>query len=107
MTKITIYKSKDEIVGFQSKGHSGYAESGSDIICSAISVLMLNTLNSLEAFTDVGIEGSVDEKKAVIAFRLTEQHSIESLVLCKALELGLSTIAADNPKFVSITFKEV
>lgn len=107
MTKITIYKSKDEIVGFRSKGHSGYADAGSDIICSAISVLMFNTLNSLEAFTDVSIKAEIDEKKTVIDFHITEKHSIESLVLCKALELGLMTIASDNPKFVSITFKEV
>ncbi|MGN0480756.1 MAG: ribosomal-processing cysteine protease Prp [Lachnospiraceae bacterium] len=107
MTKITIFKSDDEIVGVKSKGHAGYAESGSDIVCSAISVLMLNTLNSLEKFTDVGMKVEADQKKAVIDFRITGQHSVESLVLCKALELGLTMIAKDNPKFVSITFKEV
>jgi uncharacterized protein YsxB (DUF464 family) len=53
MTHITFFKnSEKEITGFYSAGHAGYAESGSDIICSAISVLTINTINSIEAFTD-------------------------------------------------------
>ena len=78
MTHITIYKSSatNRTVGFKSAGHAGYAEEGSDIICSAISVLTINTINSIEQFTD-------------------------------ALELGLRTMAADNPDYLLITVKEV
>ena len=48
MTHITFFKnSEKEITGFYSAGHAGYAESGSDIICSAISVLTINTINSV------------------------------------------------------------
>ena len=53
MTHITIYKSTNGgIVGFRSAGHAGYAEEGSDIICSAVSILTFNTINSIEKFTD-------------------------------------------------------
>ncbi len=107
MTKITIFQRDNEVVGFESKGHSGYAEAGSDIICSAVSVLILNTLNSLEQLTDVDFEGSVDEENAVIECMITDKNSIESLVLFNSLVLGLTMLAEDNPKFVSITFKEV
>ena len=56
MTHITFFKnSEKEITGFYSAGHAGYAESGSDIICSAISVLTINTINSIEALSLIHI----------------------------------------------------
>ena len=36
MTTITFRMEEDRIIGFDSKGHSGYAEAGSDIVCAAI-----------------------------------------------------------------------
>ena len=37
MTTITFRTEGDRIVGFDSQGHSGYAEEGEDIVCAAIS----------------------------------------------------------------------
>lgn len=110
MIRITIYKDKsnNEIVGFKSEGHAGYANSGKDIICAATSVLVINTINSIEQFTeDVDFECTTDEKNAIIKFMVTANNNKESLVLLKALELGLSQVAQDNPKYISITFEEV
>lgn len=39
MTNIQIFKKKGNILGFIVSGHSGYASSGNDIVCSAISTL--------------------------------------------------------------------
>ncbi|MDD5932654.1 MAG: ribosomal-processing cysteine protease Prp, partial [Oscillospiraceae bacterium] len=36
MTTITFRMEGDRIVGFDSQGHSGYAEAGEDIVCAAI-----------------------------------------------------------------------
>ena len=36
MTTVTFRMEGDRITGFDSQGHSGYAESGSDIVCAAI-----------------------------------------------------------------------
>ena len=38
MTDITYYEDRDEI-SIRIKGHAGYADKGSDIVCSAISTL--------------------------------------------------------------------
>ena len=110
MIRITIYKDKsnNDIVGFISKGHAGYDRSGKDIICAATSILIINTVNSIEQFTDVEFEGSSDEKKAIVKFMINKnKNNKESLVLLKAMELGLTEIARDNPKYISITFEEV
>ena len=109
MIRITIYKDRsgNEITGFKSEGHAGYSTSGKDIVCAAVSVLVINTINAIEQFTDVEFEGSSDEKKAIIKFMVTANQNKESLVLLKALELGLGQVAHDNPKYISITFEEV
>ena len=53
MTTVTIYQTKNGIYkGFELSGHAGYAKSGADIVCAAISMLTTNTINSIETFTD-------------------------------------------------------
>ena len=53
MTTVTIYQNKNGIYkGFELSGHAGYAKSGADIVCAAISMLTTNTINSIETFTD-------------------------------------------------------
>lgn len=38
--------------GITVDGHAGYAETGKDIICAAVSVLAQNLIHSLESLTD-------------------------------------------------------
>ena len=101
MTHITFFKnSEKEITGFYSAGHAGYAESGSDIICSAISVLTINTINSIEAFTDDKFDVSVNEDEGIVIFKMAMPVSPETSILLKSYELGVSSVAEDNPKRV-------
>ena len=47
MITITVKKRNGNYLEFVSKGHAGYAEEGQDIVCAAVSVLVINTVNSL------------------------------------------------------------
>ena len=48
MVQITILKNKQGgYTGFTFKGHAGYAESGHDIVCAAVSVLWAVIYNVL------------------------------------------------------------
>jgi uncharacterized protein YsxB (DUF464 family) len=70
--------------------------------------LIINTINSIEQFTDTDCEVITDEENAIIQLMVcSPNQSRESMVLLKALELGLSSIAEDNPNYLSITFEEV
>ena len=98
MTHITFFKnSEKEITGFYSAGHAGYAESGSDIICSAISVLTI----------DDKFDVSVNEDEGIVIFKMAMPVSPETSILLKSYELGVSSVAEDNPKYLSISVKEV
>ncbi len=108
MTKVTVYKnSEGDVIGFRCADHAGYAESGSDIVCAAVSALVLNACASIEQLTEDGFEGEEDEENAVISFRLTEGYSSDSVLLLNSLVLGLLNIAEENQEYISITFEEV
>ena len=51
MIKITITTQDKQFKRFTVSGHAEYDDPGKDIVCSAVSILVINTVNSLDAFT--------------------------------------------------------
>ena len=41
MTRCEFFTEEDRITGFSVSGHSGYAEAGADIVCAAISAVIM------------------------------------------------------------------
>ena len=96
MIKVSIYKNAEsKIIGFQCSGHSGYAESGHDIICAAVSALVINAMNSIEHFTSDTFEYKENDKKGQIDFKIVSNLSNESSLLLNSLFLGLQGIQED------------
>ena len=109
MTKVTIYKNvKNECVGFKALGHAGYAEEGEDIVCAAISILTINTMNAIETFTDVDVSLETDEEIGFIEYRIDEPTKETSLLL-DTMVLGLQTMADDEnyAEYIDLLFEEV
>ena len=53
MIKAEIFRNDNYVIcGFKLSGHAGFAEEGSDIVCSAVSMLVINTINCIEEFTE-------------------------------------------------------
>lgn len=93
MIRVTKYlNNKDEIIGFNSSGHADYATKGQDIICSAVSVLVINTINSVDKYTSDIIDYNEDEETGTIDFIIYSNISEKSELLLKSLFLGLQGI---------------
>jgi len=109
MTTITIYKSNTEgFRGFTCSGHAGFANSGRDIVCAAISMLVINTVNSLEELTHEEMTLRNDEATGYIDCRFPHEISSESAVLMDSMRLGLESIAEQyGSKYLRLIFKEV
>ena len=109
MTKITIYRNQNrEVERFSCTGHAGYAASGSDIVCASISVLVINTINSIETFTSTVFICEAEEETGDIDFRFTEDISPDASLLIESMILGLKEIQNDyGKKFLTLDFKEV
>ena len=109
MTKVTIYKNvKNECVGFKAYEHAGYGEEGSDIVCAAISILTINTMNAIEQFTDVEFTQEVDEKECSIEFKINKPTK-ETTLLLSTMVLGLQTMEDDEnyAEYIDLIFEEV
>ncbi len=108
MIHITICKSANDLhMGFRAHGHAGMAESGQDIVCAAASVLMINTINAIEEYTEDPFSGSENEVDGSIEFMLESEPTQEANLLLKALVLGLRTMQEDYEEYINLSFEEV
>ena len=95
MTTITFRTEGDRITGFDSQGHSGYAEEGADIVCAAISStidLVIATINDV-----LGLAASVKvrEEDASVSLRLPGGLGQTAESTCQALLTGLMVYFAE------------
>ena len=106
MIFVKIFRNRlGEILGFRLTGHSGYAEEGSDIVCSAVSILTINTVNSIELFTSQGFLCDADEKNGgYLSFGLSDKGNMEqsAQLLLKTMVNGLRDIEKEYGSYISI-----
>lgn len=108
MITVTVFNKNQDIVGVQLEGHAEYDRKGKDIVCSAISILYINLVNSLESFTD-------DEKELNGSAKINFQNVImknkpgkEADLLFQSFLLGITTIEQKyGKKYISILNQEV
>ena len=62
MTTVIFYKTNGYYYGFEEQGHTGYGESGEDILCSALSAMTMLIINAIEITYDCNVDYSIDEK---------------------------------------------
>ena len=66
MTTIVFYKADGYFYGFEEQGHTGYADSGDDILCSALSAMTMLIINTIEISYASCVDYTIDEKTADI-----------------------------------------
>ncbi len=66
MTKIVFYKSGGVFYGFEEQGHTGYGESGDDILCAALSSMTMLIINAIEVAYASEADYIIDDKTADI-----------------------------------------
>ena len=103
MTSITVIKENNRIVAFTCNGHAGYAKTSKDIVCSAISILIINTINSIETLTTTVPIIETDEKDGYIHCSFEDDITDDAALLLDSMFLGLSGIEKDyNGRFVKV-----
>lgn len=107
MITITVKKRNGSYTEFVSKGHAGYAEAGQDIVCAAVSALIITTVNSLESFTEERFQA--EEKDGFVSIHFHgSQNTDQGKLLMDSLLLGLTEIAHNyNNRYLTVRVKEV
>ena len=84
--------------GIQMNGHADRSVNGQDIVCSAISALTCNLINSLEELTDNRIRAETASGKTIIEW---EQLDDKGQLLIDSWFLGLTAV---NQEYNCIEF---
>ena len=110
MITAVLYREGENLTGCRLKGHSGWAESGKDIVCAGASILTCSCVNTLEG--EYGIVAHVREEnaeKGILDFDLpemSEEENLKAQVLMSMLKQGLKDLADAYPQNVSFSIKE-
>ena len=109
MTTVTVRKySAGAYTGFTCSGHSGYAAAGSDIVCAAVSVLVINTVNSIERFAQDEMQVRTGEEEGLIEVVFPNEVSREAALLMDSMVLGLTDVKDQyGRKYLKLQFEEV
>ena len=110
-TTVTFFRRSDgALIGYRTQGHTGYSESGSDIVCAGISALTQTTLNGLQNVLKAPVMFEIDDQSALLEAKLTPDISENQLqqaqLLLETLLQGLQAIERSYPRNVRIFFEE-
>ena len=106
MIQIRIEKENGSYLFFRSRGHAGYSEAGSDIVCAAVSALIITTENAIARFT--GQEYDLIEEDGYVSIRFRNGNTPECRLLMDSLVLGLQEIEKTyHRKYLTVTIREV
>ncbi len=105
MTIAEFYRKNGELTGFKVKGHSGYAEAGSDIVCASVSSAVMLTANLItEIF---GYKADVSAVGDTVALKTDIPCDKVLQGLYNGLLLQLREIASEFHENLKIQFTEV
>ena len=110
MIHVTIFENDhEECIGFQTEGHAEYSEAGQDIVCAAVSMLVINTINAIDLYTDDEASLISDEESGMISWNLKQRPSAGTELLLNTMILGLRQMADDDnyAEYIQLNFEEV
>ena len=106
MISVSIYRSKKKrIWGFTVHDHGGTN------VCAAVSLLTLNTVNSIEVLTDEVLECEYDPAGGFLQFELPEvkkgKDSPKADILLEAMALGLRSVKENYRSEIEVSEMEI
>lgn len=105
MTRVVIFKKKDRISGFEISGHTGYAEEGSDIVCSAVSSVSQMALLGIKDVLKLNIFFEISDGFLKLSLgKNVENESAQ--VLLKSMEKSIREIQKEYGNYVKLEVKE-
>lgn len=108
MIRTTVFRNRNgQYIGFDCIGHAGFAKAGEDIVCAGVSVLIINTINSISCFTKEKFDTDSDEETGKISLHFHHPAGHDAELYMKSLVLGLQGIQNHyGARYITLNFKE-
>ena len=110
MTTVTIRKdSKNAYRGFICMGHAGYAKRREpDILCAAISALVIGAINSLEELAGERLDVATDESTGFIRCDILNGLQEKSSFLLDSMVFTLENLSREyGAEYLQVKYEEV
>ena len=116
MTKVIFYRRNGVFYGFEEHGHAGYAESGNDILCAALSAMTMLILNTIEVAYASDVEYTIDDettnirvrsKAALLEFEEDERKRYAVSGLFMSYFYQLNELLEEYYEFLDVEVKDV
>ena len=104
MTRCEFFTADDRITGFAISGHSGYSESGSDIVCAAVSAVVTMAEATINDVCGAKAKVRVREENASIRLTLPascdEEETVQATLA--GMMLTLISLRDDYPDYIEV-----
>ncbi|HKL73633.1 MAG TPA: ribosomal-processing cysteine protease Prp [Clostridia bacterium] len=106
MISIIISKGTQGIEAVEIKGHSGYAKSGKDIVCSAVSAITQTALLGLKEVSTREVDFTINNEVGYLKFSVpqfsSEIEKIKQQTVLETMVIGLRDIQKGYDAFVKV-----
>ena len=104
MTKCEFFTEDDRITGFSVSGHSGYSESGQDIVCAAISAVVTMAEATINDVCGAKAKVRVKDEDARITLTLPascdEEETVQAVLA--GMLVTLCNLRDDYPDYIEV-----
>ncbi len=109
MTEITVFRSRGRIAGFKANGHTGYAASGEDIVCSALSALTQTAVMGLTEYLGLRVAHEIKEGSltCMLDKGISDDEWKGAEIILETMLLGLKSIEGNYCGYLRLTEREV
>jgi len=109
MTKVVFYKRGEHFVRIESKGHTGYADNGVDIVCAGLSALIQGALLGLLKVVGIRPDYRTNEAAGTLSIVLPEALSDaerhDSSVILNTLYESVTDLAEGYSEYIKVEVK--
>ena len=101
MIRVKFFIGNNRLTGFEISGHAMYAESGSDVVCAAVSSAAYMTANTVTEIIGAKAFASVGEAK--MRLTVNEANELTETVL-KGFRLHVSELSKQYPENIRVIY---
>lgn len=109
MINISIVEDEvGSIRGFEIRGHSGYAESGSDVVCAAVSALAYTAVGAIkDMYKEPAWETKDGYMKCIVSSDVTKDNQGVVAIILNTIVIGFRQIELSYSKYVRVERKSL
>ena len=99
MIKVNVKSNDNKVYELVIKGHAGYGERGTDIVCAAVSTMAITVVNDIIALDNDSID--YEEKSGLLIIRVKRDTEVNNKLLDNLVRM-LTELKMQYPKNIEI-----